>query len=92
MPEKGFEPPRGCPQVILSHPCLPFHHSGVTIQIIRAQAQGVNAARSKVVYRFLLACRSLGVLGETVELRDKVNVLRGYAGYGRACIRTYEVM
>lgn len=30
VPEKGFEPPHGCPQVILSHPCLPFHHSGAT--------------------------------------------------------------
>src|SRR5437879_11010001 len=28
VPEKGFEPPRPCEQVILSHPCLPFHHSG----------------------------------------------------------------
>jgi hypothetical protein len=34
VPEKGFEPPRPCEQVILSHPCLPFHHSGPASPII----------------------------------------------------------
>ena len=27
--QEGLEPPRGCPQQILSLPCLPFHHWAV---------------------------------------------------------------
>ena len=30
VPKGGVEPPRGCPQRILSPPCLPFHHFGFT--------------------------------------------------------------
>ncbi len=29
MAQEGLEPPRGCPQQILSLPCLPFHHWAV---------------------------------------------------------------
>ncbi len=29
--QEGLEPPRGCPQQILSLPCLPFHHWAVVV-------------------------------------------------------------
>jgi hypothetical protein len=29
VPEAGFEPARPFGQMLLRHPCMPFHHSGI---------------------------------------------------------------
>src|SRR5437879_11535204 len=46
VPEKGFEPPRPCEQVILSHPCLPFHHSGRSTLLYPRLTARVNQNRN----------------------------------------------